>query len=148
MVPRSERILALLLAAGCLAMLVVAASLTPAAAGHGTHEQLGLPACAWAAGLDTPCPTCGMTTAFAAAANRRPLQAVAIQPMGALLALATAALFWGAGHVALFGSRLGTVAGRWSRPRVLWIVAALFAAAWIYKIVTWRHVGGGVGVGA
>lgn len=137
MVPRTERILALLLAAGCLAVLVVAASLSPSKEGHGTHRQLGLPPCAWAAGLDTPCPTCGMTTAFAAAAGRRPLQAFLIQPMGAILAVGAATVFWGSAHVALFGSRLGVLGGRLVRPKALWIFAALTAAAWVYKILTW-----------
>ncbi len=139
---RTERILACLLAAGCLGVLVVAASLTPDAAGHGTHEQLGLPPCGWVYVLDAPCPTCGMTTAFAAAAGRRPLEAFLIQPMGAVLAIGTATVFWGAAHVALFGSRMGAIAARFTRPRALWIFAALAAAAWVYKILTFTGVEG------
>ncbi len=137
MVTRTERILAALLAAGCLAVLVTAAVLKPATSGHGTHEQLGLPPCGWAAILDKPCPTCGMTTAFAAVASRRPLEAFLIQPMGAVLAVAAAVLFWGAAHVTVFGSRLGSVAGRLARPRFVWSTGGLFLAAWVYKIVTW-----------
>ena len=50
----------------CLALapLVIAAALSPSNAGHGTHRQLGLPACGWQTNMGLPCPTCGMTTSF------------------------------------------------------------------------------------
>ncbi|MBY0263774.1 MAG: DUF2752 domain-containing protein, partial [Phycisphaerales bacterium] len=100
--------------------------------------QLGLPPCGWMVAANMPCPTCGMTTAFASAANAQPLAALTAQPMGALLALSTAVLFWGALHVAVLGSQLARIGVRILRPRVLWVVLALGLLAWGYKIAVVR----------
>ena len=50
--------------------LGIARALTPAPAGFGTHEQLGLPPCAFLHWTGFPCPSCGLTTCFAHAAHR------------------------------------------------------------------------------
>jgi hypothetical protein len=131
------RALAALVAAGCLGLLLVASRLDPSPAGHGTHTQLGLPACGWAMALGRPCPTCGMTTAFAWAVRGRLVASFLAQPMGMLLALGTAAGFWAGLYISCTGSQLGAVFGRMVTPRVLWILAALAGAAWAYKWVTW-----------
>jgi TRAP-type C4-dicarboxylate transport system permease small subunit len=135
---RGERIVALGLALACLALLSLAAWLKPAGSGIGTHRQLGLPPCGWMIAANFPCPTCGMTTAFAAAANAQPLKSFASQPMGALLALLTAVIFWGSVHVAAFGSQLGHLAGRMLTTRLLWVTLALGLLAWAYKIAQVR----------
>jgi len=123
---------------GCLGVLGLAAGLRPATDGHGTHEQLGLRACPWITGLDTPCPTCGMTTAFSHAAEAQFVAGFFAQPLGLLMAIATATVFWGALHVALTGSSLGVVASKAIRPRVLWFVGGLALAAWAFKMLTWN----------
>lgn len=134
----TERALCAVGAIGCAALLIVAAMLTPSANGHGTHTQLGLAACDWAAGFGAPCPTCGMTTAFAWAAEGHIVAAAASQPFGLFLALATAAAFWVCLHVALTGSRALTIVSRTAlRPRVVWTGALAFLAAWGYKALTW-----------
>lgn len=46
-------------------MILVATTLEPAAVGHGTHTQLGLPPCGFFVVTGSPCPGCGLTTAFA-----------------------------------------------------------------------------------
>src|SRR5437868_6835162 len=40
--------------------------LTPSAAGHGTHQELGLPLCPSVLLFDRPCPGCGLTTSWTA----------------------------------------------------------------------------------
>lgn len=130
--------MALGLALGILAVLVTAALLSPSGSGMGTHRQLGLPTCGWVAAMGVPCPTCGMTTAFASAAHMQPGRSFIAQPMGALLALAAATGFWGALHVAVFGSRLGTLVGRTLRPRLLWVIAGIWCASWVYKVLVVR----------
>lgn len=55
----------LALALFLLSTLAVATRLEPDARGRGTHTQLGLPPCGFLAVTGKPCPTCGMTTAFA-----------------------------------------------------------------------------------
>ena len=50
---------------GIVAVFAVARGLEPSPSGSGTHTQLGLPPCPFATVTGRPCPSCGMTTAFA-----------------------------------------------------------------------------------
>ena len=97
---------------------------------------MGCP-CVWAAAMDFPCPTCGMTTSFAHAADGHFLAAFTTQPMGTLLALAAAMIFWLAAHQAIFASRIGRMTDAMTGTRLIWIGFALLGGAWIYKIVVW-----------
>jgi len=80
-------------AAGVLAVslgvLAVAVWLKPDPAGFGTHEQLGLAPCSMLVLTGYPCPTCGMTTAFACTVRGQWGAAIAAQPGGFVLALGT-----------------------------------------------------------
>ena len=134
---RSERIAAAFLALGCLSVLFIAAWLHADPDGHGTHTQLGLSECGWAAYFDAPCATCGMTTSFTHAADGQWATAISTQPFGAALALIAATLFWGGLHTAATGSRLGTAAGPLLSSRLLTIAVGMFLIAWAYKWVTW-----------
>lgn len=118
-------------------VLLTAALLTPETEGHGTHRQLGLPPCLWEQTLNRPCGTCGMTTAFSHAADGDLVVAAATQPLGAVLAVATAAVFWGGVHAAVTGARVYRVAEPLMRGRGLVIVAGAFFAAWAYTLLTW-----------
>ena len=73
--------------------------LTPSSEGHGTHTQLGLPACASVAFFDRPCFGCGMTTSFAATLHLDFPAAWSAHPFGTLfyLILTVSAMFaiWG-----------------------------------------------------
>lgn len=106
--------------------------------GHGTHQQLGLPPCGWVIAFDAPCPTCGMTTSFAHAAAGDPIAGIVNQPMGGLLAVATAMVFVGAAHAALFGVNPGPLLKPLRRPLSLWVGIGSILASWVYKIVTWE----------
>ena len=134
-----ERFSALVIAIGCGAVLGLAAWLPPSASGFGTHTRLGLPPCAWPAVVGGPCPTCGMTTAFSYAAHGRFISSFLAQPFGFVLAVAAAAGFWAALHIAATGSTVGRIYGKLLRPRVLWTLAGLALVAWAYKWVTWPH---------
>lgn len=79
-----------------------------------------------------------MTTAFAAAADGDFLSSFRAQPMGLLLALATAAVALVGTYVAATGSALGGHLLRLVTPRFGWFVAGMLIAAWLYKIVTFR----------
>lgn len=136
-----ERLVSATIALACLIVLGIAAWLDPSPTGVGTHTQLfPLQACPWITVADLPCPTCGMTTAFAHAANGDLIQSFATQPLGCLLAVATAAIFWVALYIAVTGSPIGHVFLRMWRPGVVWFLAALVLAAWGYKI--WALKGG------
>jgi uncharacterized protein DUF2752 len=70
------------------ALLWIAAMLEPDPRGFGTHEQLGLPPCGFAVRTGLPCPTCGMTTAFAHFVRGHVAAAFQANPFGALAFLA------------------------------------------------------------
>ncbi|MEL6741711.1 MAG: DUF2752 domain-containing protein, partial [Planctomycetota bacterium] len=115
----------------------LAAGLDASPEGHGTHTQLGLPACNWVSLMNRPCPTCGMTTSFTHAADGSLASAAAAQPAGTLLAIITAALAWGGVHTLVSGVALGPLLGGLLRARVIWVALGLLLAAWVYKIATW-----------
>jgi hypothetical protein len=74
-----------------LGLLVTAARLTPSPRGMGTHQQLGLPPCTIVALYGIPCPSCGMTTAWAHLLRGHVVSAVRSNAGGALLAVLAAA---------------------------------------------------------
>lgn len=120
--------------AGSAALLLLAALLKPDPSGLGTHRQLGFPGCGLVITTGIPCPTCGMTTAFAHAVRGRVLRALAAQPFGALMALATLTL------AALSLAVIATGKAwwiNWYRLSPALVVAAtvvVFGAAWAYKV--------------
>lgn len=135
--PGSRRASGVLFALGCLALLVTGAWLCPDADGHGTHEQLGLPACGWVSLFDRPCPTCGMTTSFAHAARGELWDSARTQPFGFALAMLAATGVWCGAHVAATGSRVLEHAARLVNPRTLALAAGALVGAWAYKLATW-----------
>jgi hypothetical protein len=101
--PATTRLLALGLATGCLAVLIVAASLTPSPTGVGSHRGLGLQGCQLLDRTGIPCPSCGMTTSFTWFAHGNLLASLYVQPMGMALAVAAAGCVWGGYYVAVTG---------------------------------------------
>jgi hypothetical protein len=134
------RLWAAAIAAGCLAVLLVAAGLQPSSTGVGTHLQLGLPPCSLMVGAGVPCPSCGMTTSFSHAVRGQITRAADAQPAGLLLAVCTGVGFWASLYVTLTGKaihRLLRLLPTWS-----W-VSSIFAAVilgWGWKVA--RTLGG------
>ena len=130
----AARLIAAGIAVGCLGVLVLAAGLEPAPAGLGTHRALGLQACGYLARSGIPCPTCGMTTAFAHFARGDLPRSLYTQPLGAVLAAAAAMAVWGGAYVAATGRPayrlLRLVPARYYLPPLL----ALAVLAWAWKI--------------
>ena len=62
--------------------------LRPDPAGHGTHMQLGLPACPSTMFFDRPCPGCGLTTSFTATIHGNFAAAFQAHALGTFLYLA------------------------------------------------------------
>ncbi len=71
-----------------LTATALCALLVPNPAGHGTHQDLGLPPCACAFFYHRLCPGCGLTTAFAATVHGDIGAAVHAHPFGPFLYLA------------------------------------------------------------
>ena len=134
-----RRLVAVVVMFAAATILGLAAYLEPSPTGIGTHTQLpAMPTCGWIVTMDLPCPTCGMTTAFAHAANGNLLAALGAQPLGAVLALATAMTLLVAGYAAFTGSRVGSIfASLWGR-RAAWILAAGATGAWAYKVLVYK----------
>lgn len=134
-----DRTLAFLFALGSLAVLIVGANLHADPAGHGTHTQLGLTPCGWLLATGHPCPTCGMTTAFTHACHGHFFAAMYTQPMGAVLAVASAIGFWISLHAGMTGSRFTLTVAKLLRPKGLWLIAGAWAASWVYVLLTWKY---------
>lgn len=133
-----QRVVWGLVCLGCLAILSLAAWLNASPDGYGTHTQLGLTPCMWEVASNRPCPTCGMTTAFTHAADGHFLTSLATQPMGSLLAVLVASFFWASGYAAVTGSQMASEYEKLLRPRSVWLLVGLAAAAWAYTLVTWE----------
>lgn len=109
-------------------LLLTARRLSPDPRGYGTHEQLGLAACAFYSWTGLPCPSCGMTTAWAYAADGEWRHALAANAGGAILcgfvAVTTA---WSIASAAI---------GRWlvGRPSLRWLL--WIGSAWIAVTIT------------
>lgn len=117
----------------CAVVIGLAAWLTPSPAGYGTHQQLGLPACSFLWRTGYPCPSCGLTSSFAAMAHGRIVEALRDHPFGPFLVLALAAVGL-CGLAELVGGR--DVLIRLLRPGAWWAVAAFagLLAGWGIKI--------------
>lgn len=145
---RKARMVGLMTAGPAWAVLLIAAWLTPAAEGFGTHRQLGLGGCTMLTVTGWPCPMCGMTTTFALFAHFRPVEAVLNQPFGAVLFPATViAAVVGAWDV-LTGRGLGSRVFDWvTRRERFWAMFLLIGMGlgWVYKMVRMHPEVFGVG---
>ena len=132
MVVRAWATLILLLTSSVLAAAIW---LKPDPRGHGTHRQLGMAPCGMLIMTGFPCPTCGMTTAFAHTVRGQVLRALWVQPGGFVLCVATM------GMAAV--SILALVRGRWPRfslksipPHRLFIaLLVILLGGWAFRLV-------------
>ena len=69
------------------AVLGLAATLQPAAAGLGTHQQLGLAPCYFPEKFGFPCPACGMTTSWSYLMDANVVDSARVNLGGFLLAV-------------------------------------------------------------
>ena len=129
------RAVAAVVFAACGALLAVAAWMKPDPRGLGTHQQLGFPPCTMVVLTGYPCPTCGMTTAFAHTVRGELLSAFKAQPAGLILALAV---------VVVAAVSLGVVmTGKvwkvnWYRISPAWItlaVVGMLLGGWLLKVL-------------
>ena len=135
-----RRLAGALVAAAAASILGVAWWLEPSVAGMGTHQQMGLPPCGWVAGMGIPCPTCGMTTSYALAADGRLGASVVNQPAGALLALATAMALIVGVHTAITGASTHLLLLRLWRWWMAWMLIGILVGAWIWKLLLMKGV--------
>jgi len=122
-------------ALGLAATLLLALWLEPDPRGLGTHEQLLLRPCKFHEVTGLPCPSCGMTTAFAHMARGEPRKAFIAQPLGALGCIVCALLVPVAVWATIRGENAVAAAMRLPWGKLSWAVLALAGAAWLFKIV-------------
>lgn len=133
--PTLSRLKAVLVFIGCVAILSIAVWVNPDQAGHGSHQQLGLPPCNMVMITGYPCPTCGMTTAFSYSVRGRLISAIQAQPAGFLLAMLTLMTAIASVRV-IFTGKVWVV--NWYRisPAIVTIAAiAVILLGWIFKLV-------------
>lgn len=100
----------------------------------GTHRQLHLPRCGFVSMTGFPCPSCGMTTAFAYTVRGQWGSAVHAQLVGFLLAVGVFLTGLLSGYTLLSGRRLSLNWYRIEPTRLLWWGSLLFVGAWGLKI--------------
>lgn len=119
-------------------VLTIARVLSPSPNGIGTHQQLGLPPCFFHKLTGIPCPTCGMTTSFAHTVRLHFYEAFVTQPFGMLACVLMALLI--PFSFVMMRQRvpwLKVLTARGSNA-VMFVLLALFLAAWVYKIWVMR----------
>jgi hypothetical protein len=128
-----------LLAVGLSVLLAIAAVLHPDPHHFGTHRQLGLPPCTFYDLFGVPCPTCGMTTAWAYALHGEIFQSLQANTGGALLAMLAIVAAPVLLVTAIRGRRFAWLPGdRWS----VWIASGLLAVVlvqWGYRLIERYH---------
>jgi hypothetical protein len=115
-------------------VLITARLLVPDARGFGTHEQLGLPACAFLAWTGWPCPTCGLTTSFAHAAHGDLARAFSAHVLGPGLFAVTVLLVPFGLWASVFDE--GALMARLHPARCLIVAILCLFGAWIARIVS------------
>ncbi len=117
-----------------VAVLLLAARLTPDPLGHGTHTQLGLPPCGFLWITDLPCPACGMTTAFAHGVRGSLTQATVANPVGFVLFLLVCLLIPFGLWAAVRGWSFDLLIDRFSLHRWALLLAGCACMVWLGRI--------------
>jgi hypothetical protein len=133
-----RRLAALAVAIATGMLLGLAWWLDPSPRGFGTHQALGLPPCTWPERFGLPCPSCGMTTAYAFAAKGRFVSSFLAQPMGFLLAFATAVAFVVSLWTLATGRTIMPVLERLWGARLAYAIGLVALLSWGYKTALMR----------
>ena len=129
-IPGSCRFGLLVIGLSLAGLFVTARCLRPDPAGFGTHRQLGLRECTMVRLLNRPCPTCGMTTAWAWLV-RGNVSAAATASLGGLVlgTLGLVVVPWAVGSA---------LTGRWLlvKPRPQWLITIAVVIV-IVTLIDW-----------
>jgi len=131
--PLSQRLLWWSIVAGCVLVLVAAAAIEPDARGYGTHTQLGLPPCGFLLLTGSPCPGCGLTTAFAYGIRGQWSLAASANLLGLALFLVVSLCIPLGVTAALRGWSLDAAIERFSLNRWGLALAGCAVAVWVVR---------------
>ena len=126
----NDRVILLVVGLSLLALFVTVRCLRPDPAGFGTHRQLGLPECMMARLLNQPCPSCGMTTAWAWLVRGNVASAATANLGGLIMGILGLVIVpWALGSA---------LTGRWllAKPRQNWLIATAVVIV-IVILVDW-----------
>lgn len=137
----SRRLLLVGIAAVLALVLAVARLLNPDERGYGTHEQLGLPPCAFRAITGLPCPSCGMTTSFSYLVRGQLVAAALTNPGGCVLALGGAAMIPWCLASAVAGRTIGIRSPERAAIVTILVVVALCVVSWTIRVIFFREQG-------
>jgi hypothetical protein len=105
-----------------IAITSIAVFLSPSPAGHGTHQELGLPPCPCVLLFNRPCPGCGLTTSFTALVHGRFRDAFQAHWLGPLLYLIFTVTAIASGVAFIRKQRFDTGSPKLQRPLVIFTV--------------------------
>ncbi len=138
-----------LVLAACVTVLTIAAWLKPDPHGYGTHRQIHLPSiagltirlppCAFHSLTGLPCPTCGMTTAFAHGIRGQFWEAFRAQPFGLILFILTVAAAIDCGVFLGTGRTIRQAPLAWKQ--ILLVLLGMWLLAWAWKLAqAWKSL--------
>lgn len=116
-------------------VLVIASGLQPNPLGHGTHTQLGLPACGFLLVTGYPCPGCGLTTTFAHMMNAELLGALSANPFGVMLFLSVVLFMLLAAWGLVRGAPVFETLERFRADRVALALSIAAVVNWIVVLI-------------
>lgn len=131
--PLSERLLWWGMVAGSIGVLAAAALIEPDSRGYGTHQQLGLPPCGFLLLTGSPCPGCGLTTAFAHGIRGQWSMAASANPLGLALFLVVCACIPLGVTAALRGWSFDEVIERFRLNRWALALAGCAVLVWVVR---------------
>jgi hypothetical protein len=126
------------LACSSTTILLIGRLLRPAAAGVGTHEQLGLPPCAFLHFTGIPCPACGLTTSVAHATRLHIFESILTQPFGFVVFLLAVLSVPLSIYLSYRRIPLSTLAEMRGRKGAAGLMLSLFLLSWFYKIAVMK----------
>lgn len=118
-------------------LFTLALAVEPDPSGMGTHQRFGLPPCTFFVITGFPCPTCGVTTAFAHMIRFEVLDAISAQPFGAALFLVALLSFAWCIATIIYGRKPSDwLASKGFDPQ-RWLLAGVGFGllSWFYKIL-------------
>lgn len=120
------------------ALLLIARFLRPSPDGFGTHQQLGLPPCAFLSFTGIPCPSCGLTTSVAYAARLRFYESVITQPFGFVVFVSAALVIPLSIYFIYRRVPCVKITGLPGWNLTVYLMIALFLLGWFYKIAAMK----------